>query len=76
MKFGETEVRMLTDSGASVNIIDKTDYELLSHKLSSLNLEKSRIKLHAYGASKPLTVVGKVQASVESKRQMTVGTFY
>lgn len=38
VKFRSTEIRMLIDSGASVNILDKTAYRLLSRKLPSIKL--------------------------------------
>lgn len=33
VKFGTTEIRMLIDSGASVNIVDNMTYKLLAQKL-------------------------------------------
>ena len=76
MKFGRTEIRMLIYSGASVNIIDKTAYQLISRKIPSIKLQTTRIKLHSYGSDTPIKVMGKFQASVESKHKMTIGTFY
>ena len=67
---------MLIYSGASVNIIDKTAYQLISRKIPSIKLQTTRIKLHSYGSDTPIKVMGKFQASVESKHKMTIGTFY
>ena len=43
--IGATEVRMLIDSGASVNIIDKTTYRTLLQEMPSIKLEHTNIKL-------------------------------
>lgn len=76
VKFGTIEIRMLIDSGASVNIIDKTAYHILSRKIPSINLQPSKVKLTPYGCDTPIEVMGQFQTAVESKHKITNGTFY
>lgn len=72
VKFGTTEIRMLIDSGASVNIVDNMTYKLLAQKLP---IQTSDIKLYPYGSENPLPVVGKFEASVKSNHKTTTTTF-
>ena len=76
VKFGTTEIRMLIDSGASVNILDEAAYQVLSRKRPWIKLQPSKIKLNSYGSDTPIKVLGQFQAAVESKRKVTIGTFF
>ena len=76
VKFGTTEIRMLIDSGASVNIIDKAGYQILSRKTPSIKLQPSKIKLNSYGSDTPIEILGQFQAAVESKNKITIATFF
>mgnify|MGYP002803585867 CR=1 FL=1 len=58
---------MIIDSGASVNVLDKTTFERLNELNSSNNaikLATSRAKLFSYGSVAPLPVLGKFDAIV------------
>ena len=56
--------KFFVDTGASINILDeKTAKQLM------LKLEPTQAKVHAYGASQPLTIAGKATATVAYKSQ-------
>ena len=55
VKVDTKPIEFVIDSGASVNIIDELTYRKLGVPLS-----ESKIKLYAYGAKKPLCVIGKM----------------
>ena len=53
--LGGSKIRALADSGASINIISKSDYHKLKEKP---NLKRSKVCLYPYGAIQPLSVIG------------------
>ena len=68
-------VRILVDSGASVNMLDPSAYEAILEK-KHIPLAPTRTRIHAFGAPKPLRLRGKFQAAVESANKVTLATFY
>lgn len=61
---GGISVRMLTDSGASTNVIDKGTWEELKSQKIECKSYRCKKKLYAYGSSVPLEVIGCFEAKV------------
>jgi hypothetical protein len=68
-----TSVRMMADSGASINILDKKDYCNIQNKPS---LEESSVKIFPYMARTPLNVLGKFSCKVSANKMTATETFY
>ena len=58
------QVKFLVDTGATVDLVDSQTYDLLINKVT---LQKSNTKIYAYGATKPLPLKGRFQATMDSK---------
>ena len=67
------QVKFLVDTGATVDLIDSQTYDLLRNKVT---LHKSNTKTYGYGATKPLPLKGRFQATIESKNRYTVSHCY
>ena len=65
IKINDVTIRANVDSGASVNIIDKTTFEKVTHQ-SNIKLIRSQIKLFAYGTKTPLDIQCYFETAVES----------
>ena len=61
---GGISVRMLIDSGASTNMIDKGTWDELKSQKIECKSRKCEKKLYAYGISVPLKVIGCLEARV------------
>jgi hypothetical protein len=60
-----TEIPVIIDSGASVNVLDKnTFHRIYNGPQHSIKLSDSRVKLFSYGAVTPLPVLEKFDAMV------------
>ena len=75
VKINDQPVKMLLDTGASTDILDKATYDKLS-AVKPIALTKSPVKIFAYSSQSPLHVVGKFDATIESKRNISVSTIY
>ena len=75
VKINDQPVKMLLDTGASTDILDKATYDKLS-AVKPIALTKSPVNIFAYGSQSPLPVVGKFDATIESKRNISVSTIY
>ena len=73
IKLCSTKINILVDTGASVNLIDSTTYNTLE-KIPQL--KKSNTKIFTYGGEKPMKIIGKFEAMVESKKVFNIETFY
>ena len=72
--MNNTHVSFIVDTGATVDLKDsQKTYEPLKHNVT---LRKSRTKIYAYGSSKPLSLKGQFQATLESKTQYIVSQIY
>ena len=76
MKVGNYQLRVIIDSGASVNVIDKKDFDRLVQQNKEIMLRRTNTKIFAYGAEQPLPLVGAFDATVESVTCSTVAIFY
>ncbi|CAB4036728.1 Retrovirus-related Pol poly, partial [Paramuricea clavata] len=60
-----TEIPVIIDSGAGVNVLDKNTFNrLYNGPQNTIKLSDSRVKLFSYGAVTPLPVLGKFDAMV------------
>ena len=75
IKINDVTIRANVDSGASVNIIDKTTFEKVTHQ-SNIKLMRSQIKLFAYATKTPLDIKGYFETAVESGNRITLARFY
>ena len=76
MKVNKYKLAVILDSGASVNLVDKQDFDKLSKQNASIRLLTTNAQIFAYGAENPLSLLGKFEATVESVGNITVATFY
>ncbi|KAK0148839.1 hypothetical protein N1851_010750 [Merluccius polli] len=73
IKVGDCDIKVMLDSGATVNIIDETTYQRLKYRPP---LSKSTVPIFSYGSRTPLPTVGKFTSLVESKSKFTNATFH
>ena len=76
VKLNNHDIEMMTDSGASINIHDKETFEHTQRSQSLLQLTKAKDNAFAYCAQNPLQIIGKFDTTIETTKNMTVGTFY
>ena len=69
----DTSIRIMADSGATVNILSKKDFDGLKQEPQ---LTKTNVKVSPYMSSKPLDLCGKPRASVASDHLSLEETFY
>ncbi|XP_068684612.1 uncharacterized protein [Montipora foliosa] len=68
-----TPIRIMAESGATVNILSKRDFD---GRKSKPQLVETSAKVHPYMSDKPLTLSGKFRATVTSGSCSSVETFY
>ena len=73
LKVNQQPVKFLVDTGATVDVVDTATYEQLCE---GATLHKTHTKIFAYGATKPLPLKGRFQATIESKSRYTVPQIY
>ena len=54
VKVNKCKLAVIIDSGASVNLVDKQDFDKLSKQNTSIRLLTTKTQIIAYGAEKPL----------------------
>ena len=64
-------ISFITDSGASVDILDETAFNKVNWALSN-----AKIKLYTYRAASPLKMLGKFNAEIKSANNYIVDKFY
>ncbi|PFX21834.1 Anamorsin [Stylophora pistillata] len=78
IKIENHEVKVLIDTGASVNVMDECTFQQLF--ANKIKLEKSICVLRSYQTNenppRPLTVMGKLDAVVESNTRIIPATFH
>ena len=75
VSIGSARMKVLIDSGASVNILSSQDFDTVN-KAKRITLRPTKLKLHAFGSKSPVQLCGKFDTVVETKSKMTVATFY
>ena len=63
---------VMVDTGASLNVIQKETFA----KLPEIQLEQAKTRAFAYDNDKPVRIIGKFDAVLETRRRYTVATFY
>ena len=72
VKINGTSINIMTDTGASVNILDEVAFAKLKKKPK---VDKTNEKIFPYGSNKPLPLLGKCQCEVETEKKFSVETF-
>ena len=62
----------IVDTGTTINVIDECTYQTLR----GISLQKTTTKAFAYNSTTPVPFLGKLTATVEMSRKITVATFY
>ena len=75
VKVSNVKVKMIIDTGASINIIDEKTFAHIS-KSTPIWLKRTRTKLFAYGSTEQLPVIGQFEAILETKKRITVSTIH
>lgn len=73
IKVSHCNIKVMLDTGATVNIIDKTTYQRLKHEPSHT---KCMVPIFPYGSRTQLPAIGKFTSLVESKSRLTNATFH
>ena len=73
LKLESKHIKLQIDSGASANIISEKVFNSLH---TNAKLTKSEVKLFAYGATKPLPVIGWFQGLIETRKKLEAAKFY
>ena len=72
-KICDHKCDLLVDTGASVNVMDEKTFRQIP---SNPKLEKTSVKVYPYNSNNPVKLLGKFEATVETKKRITVATFY
>ena len=73
VKINGFPIRMLVDSGSSINVIDEPTFDKIKQKVA---LRRADTRVFAYGSSKTLQIVGKFEATIENKTKIDVADIY
>ena len=69
----DTPLTIMTDSGASVNVLDEKDYRALTKPPA---LQQTKVKIHPYKSSESLAVLGKFTTVLKFKSTCIKGKIY
>ena len=69
---GQHNFKATIDTGATVNVVDQNTYK----NMVGIKLEKTKVKAFAYCAKTPVKFLGKFEATIETRKRMSVATFY
>ena len=75
ISVNHTPIKMVIDTGASVDIIDELAFNTLQ-KNTPLALQRSTTRIFAYGATKQLPVMGKFNATLDSSTGSTTSQIH
>ena len=75
VKINKLRVKMLIDTGASINIMDETTFAHVD-EFKSISLQRENTKLYAYGSKQQLPIIGKFEIVIESKKRITVACIH
>ena len=70
VKINNTTIKMVLDTGVSIDILDETTFNALQKK-EKIELSRSKTKLFAYGSSEQLPILGKFDSTIETKDKIT-----
>ena len=69
----DTDIRMLVDTGSTVNIIDSHTYQM---KRTPMLRKPGRTNIYAYGSHKPITMRGKFETTIIANGSSIVAEVY
>ena len=73
VQIGNTPIRIMADSGATVNILSEQDFNCL---VSKPQISETKTKVYPYMSENPLSLCGKFEAKVSSKLGSSEEIFY
>ena len=71
LKLNDLPVKMMVDTGASIDIIDESTYEMMQ-KSKSVCLSRPSNRIFAYGSQTQLPVLGKFKGTLESRNKIAI----
>ena len=72
VKICQHSFKATVDTGASINVIDQNTFT----KMKGAKQQKTNIKAFGYNSTKPVNFLGKFEETIETRRRVTVATFY
>ena len=72
---GQTKVKAVIDSGATVNILDEETYQMLRNT-QTLHMSKPKSQIYPYGSNTPLTVKGVIRVELHSNSESCQADFH
>ena len=73
VRIMDTPIRIMADSGETVNILSERDFNSLKPKPQLLD---TKVRVYPYMSAKPLELCGKLRANVVSDHYSSEETFY
>ena len=62
----------MIDTRANVNVIDEATFK----KMKNVHLKPTRTKVYTCDSEKPVKILGMFEATIETKKRITVANFY
>ncbi|CAB4007481.1 PREDICTED: uncharacterized protein K02A2.6-like [Paramuricea clavata] len=72
VKVGGAKFQTTIDSGATINVIDRDTF----NKMQEIKLTRTNTKAFAYNTKSPVEFLGKFEAVIETRKRISVATFY
>ena len=72
VKLGKHSFKATVDTGASINVIDQSTFS----KMKDIKLQQTTVKAFAYNSTKLVKFLGKFEETIETRKRVTVATFY
>ena len=69
---GGSKFKIAVDTGATINVIDYGTFE----QMKDIKLTRTNMKAYAYSKTSPVEFIGKFEAVIETKKRMSVATFF
>ena len=63
---------IMIDTRANINVIDQVTFK----KMRNVHLKPTRTKVYTYDSEKPIKILGMFEATIETKKRITVANFY
>lgn len=77
LKLKGVQVPFLVDTGATVNILTKNDFDNICATTNQrIPLQKTKTSVYAFGSQEPVRLQGKIVTAIESKHRITATTVY
>ena len=70
--MGGSKFKIAVDTGATINVIDYGTFE----QMKDIKLTRTNMKAYAYSKTSPVEFIGKFEAVIETKKRMSVATFF